>query len=368
VATRKGAFVLRSDSSRRGWRVEEPHFLGHETNHLTSDPRDGTTWLLAAKTGHLGPTVFRSTDGAQSWSEARRPPAFPKAPEGKDGPALDRVFCLAPGHASQPGVWWAGSVPHGLFRSEDGGVSWELVVGFSDYLDGLRTQDPPRFFPTPGGAITHSILVDPRDPNHLYVSLSTGGCFETVDAGAGWRPLNQGVSAEFLPVPDPEFGQDPHCMVLSPADPDRLYQQNHCGVYRLDRPAVRWERIGRNLPAEMGDVGFPIVAHPRDPDTVWVFPMDGTSVWPRTAPGGRPAVFCSRDGGRSWHRGATGFPVAHGWLTVYRQAMTCDARDPVGLYLGTTAGEVWVSRDEGESWRQAASHLPPVLAIEALAR
>ena len=304
----------------------------------------------------------------ENWSEARRPPAFPKAPEGKDGPALDRVFCLAPGHASQPGVWWAGSVPHALFRSEDGGVSWELVVGFSDYLDGLRKQEPPRFFPTPGGAITHSILVDPRDPNHLYVSLSTGGCFETADAGASWRPLNQGVSADFLPDPDPEFGQDPHCMVLSPADPDRLYQQNHCGVYRLDRPAVRWERIGRNLPAEVGDVGFPIVAHPRDPDTVWVFPMDGTSVWPRTAPGGRPAVFRSRDGGRSWSRGATGFPEAHGWLTVYRQAMTCDARDPVGLYLGTTAGEVWVSRDEGESWRQAASHLPPVLAIEVLAR
>ena len=250
VATRKGAFVLRGDSSRRGWRIEEPHFLGHETNHLTTDPRDGTTWLLAAKTGHLGPTVFRSTDRGQSWSEARRPPAFPKAPEGQDGPAVDRVFCLAPGHASQPGVWWAGSVPHALFRSEDGGVSWELVVGFSDYLDGLRKQEPPRFFPTPGGAITHSILVDPRDPDHLYVSLSTGGCFETADAGASWRPLNQGVSADFLPDPDPEFGQDPHCMVLSPADPDRLYQQNHCGVYRLDRPrrtlgANRTEPAGR---------------------------------------------------------------------------------------------------------------------------
>jgi hypothetical protein len=368
VATRKGAFVLRGDSLRRGWRIEEPHFLGHETNHLTTDPRDGTTWLLAAKTGHLGPTVFRSTDGGKNWTEARRPPAFPKAPEGKDGPALDRVFCLAPGHASQPGVWWAGSVPHALFRSEDGGVSWELVVGFSDYLDGLRRQEPPRFVPTPGGAITHSILVDPRDPNHLYVSLSTGGCFETADSGASWRPLNQGVSADFLPVPDPEFGQDPHCMVLSPADPDRLYQQNHCGVYRLDLPALRWERIGRNLPAEVGDVGFPIVAHPRDPDTVWVFPMDGTSVWPRTAPGGRPAVFRSRDGGRNWSRGATGFPNAHGWLTVFRQAMTCDTQDPVGLYLGTTAGEVWGSRDEGESWRQVASHLPPVLAIEALTR
>ena len=122
-------------------------------------------------------------------------------------------------------------------------------------------------------------------------------------------------------------------MVLSPADPDRLYQQNHCGVYRLDLPALRWERIRRNLPAEVGDVGFPIVAHPRDPDTVWVFPMDGTSVWPRTAPGGRPAVFRSRDGGRNWSRGATGFPNAHGWLTVFRQAMTCDTPIPSGSIL-----------------------------------
>jgi photosystem II stability/assembly factor-like uncharacterized protein len=366
VATRKGSFVLRGDSRRGAWRIEGPHFLGNETNHLMCDPRDGKTWLLAAKTGHLGPTVFRTTDRGRSWSEARRPPAFPKAPEGQDGPTIDRVFCLAPGHASQPGVWWAGAVPHALFRSEDGGANWELVGGFSDYLAGLRAKEPARFFPTPGGPITHSILVDPRDPGHLYVSLSTGGCFETADAGARWRLLNEGVSADFLPDPHPEFGQDPHCVVLCPASPDRLYQQNHCGVYRLDRPGVRWERIGKGLPAMVGDIGFPIVVHPRDPETVWVFPMDGTQVWPRTCPGGRPAVFRSRNGGRTWARQAKGFPERHGWFTVFRQAMKCDAQDPVGLYLGTTTGEIWASRDEGASWRPAASHLPQVLAIEVL--
>jgi len=368
VATRKGAFVLRGDSRRRGWRIEGPHFLGNETNHLVSDPREPKTWLLAAKTGHLGPTVFRSTDGGRHWSEALRPPAFPKAPEGQEGPAVDRVFCLTPGDASQPGVWWAGGVPHALFRSEDGGASWELVGGFSNYMAGLREKEPARFFPTPGGAITHSILVDPRDPGHIYVSLSTGGCFETADAGATWRPLNDGVAADFLPDPHPEFGQDPHCVVRSPANPDRLYQQNHCGVYRLDRPGVRWERIGKNLPAKVGDIGFSIVVHPRNPDTVWVFPMDGTTVWPRTCPDGRPAMFRSRNGGRTWVRQAKGFPERHGWFTVFRQAMTCDAQEPVGLYLGTTTGEIWVSADEGESWRQAASHLPQVLAIATLER
>lgn len=368
VATRKGAFVLRGDPRRRDWRIEGPHFLGNETNHLVSDPRDRKVWLLAAKTGHLGPTVFRSSDGGRHWTEARRPPAFPKAPEGQDGPAVDRVFCLTPGTANQPGVWWAGSVPHALFRSGDGGVSWEPVRGFSDYLAELRDKGPARFFPTPGGAITHSILLDPRDPNHLYVSLSTGGCFETTDGGGTWRPLNEGVSADFLPDPHPEFGQDPHCVAWSPANPDRLYQQNHCGVYRLDRPGVRWERIGKNLPAKVGDIGFPIAVHPRDPDTVWVFPMDGTSVWPRTCPGGRPAVFRSRNGGRTWARLAKGFPEKHGWFTAFRQAMACDAREPVGLYLGTTAGEIWVSADEGESWRQAAAHLPPVLSVATVER
>jgi len=368
VATRKGAFVLRGDLQRRDWRIEGPHFLGNETNHLASDPRDGKSWLLAAKTGHLGPTIFRSTDGGRGWSEARRPPAFPKAPEGQGGPTLDRVFCFAPGPASQPGVWWAGGVPHALFRSEDDGANWELVAGFSDYLAGLREREPTRFFPTPGGAITHSILVDPRDPSHLYVSLSTGGCFETADAGTSWRPLNAGVSADFLPDPYPEFGQDPHCVVLSPADPDRLYQQNHCGVYRLDRPAVHWERIGKSLPVSVGDIGFPIVVHPRNPDTVWVFPMDGTKVWPRTCPGGRPAAFRSRNGGGSWTLQSKGFPETHGWFTVFRQAMKCDAQEPVGIYLGTTAGEIWASGDEGESWRQVALHLPQVLAIEVFER
>lgn len=368
VATRKGAFVLRADASRRSWRIGEPQLLGHEVNHLVSDPRDPEVWLLAARTGHLGPTVYRSGDAGRTWGEVPRPPAFPKASRRGAGPAVDRVFHLAPGPARQPGLWWAGTVPHGLFRSDDGGTHWEPVRGFSDYLAALRAKKPPRFFPTPGGFITHSILADPRDAAHLYLSLSVGGTFETEDGGRTWRPLNAGVAANFLPDRHPEFGQDPHCLVVSPADPDRLYQQNHCGVYRLDRPGVRWVRIGKNLPAGVGDIGFPIVAHPRDPDTLWVFPMDGTTVWPRTAPGGRPAVYRSRDGGRRWTRCAAGLPPAHGWLTVLRQGMACDTEDPIGLYLGTTGGEVWASRDEGESWRQIAAHLPPVLAIEVSVR
>ncbi len=286
VSTIKGAFVLKGDGSRRTWSVSDPHFLGSEANHLVLDPRDRTTLLLAARTGHLGPTVFRSRDSGRTWQEARKPPAFPKAPEGEVGPVVQRTFHLVPGHASQPGVWWAGTVPHALFRSEDGGETWELVQGFSQFLAALKEKRPDHIGETPGGAITHSILVDPRDARHMYLSLSSGGFFETTDEARTWRPINAGSSADFLPDKFPEYGQDPHCVVMSPANPDRLYQQNHCGVYRLDRPGTQWQRIGRNLPAEVGDIGFPVVAHPRNQDVVWVFPMDGTDVWPRTSPAG----------------------------------------------------------------------------------
>ena len=165
------------------------------------------------------------------------------------------------------------------------------------------------------------------------------------------------------PDPDAEFGHDPHAVRLHPSAPDRLYQQNHCGIYRLDRPSTRWTRIGDNMPGDVGDIGFPIELHPRDPDTAWVFPMDGTDVWPRTSPGGRPAVFVTRDGGAAWTRLDRGLPD-RGWLTVKRQAMTVDDAEPVGVYFGTTGGEVWGSADEGGAWTPLLSHLPEIYSLE----
>ena len=142
--------------------------------------------------------------------------------------------------------------------------------------------------------------------SHLYIGMSSGGVFESTDRGANWKPLNAGCAADFLPVPDPEYGHDPHCVRLHPLAPDILYQQNHCGIYRMERPAGRWERIGMKMPKKIGDIGFPVVLHPRDPDTLWVFPMDGTSVWPRTSPGGKPAAYVSRNAGKTWQRLDTG--------------------------------------------------------------
>jgi hypothetical protein len=213
----------------------------------------------------------------------------------------------------------------------------------------------------------HSIIVDPRDANHLYISMSSGGTFESTDRGAGWKPLNKGVLAIFNPDPYPEYGHDPHCVRMHPALPDRLYQQNHCGIFRLDRPSDTWVDIGKSMPKKTGNIGFPMTLHPRDPDTAWVFPMDGSDVWPRTSPGGKPAVYRTTNGGKTWQRQDKGFPAQQAWWTVKRQAMSTDGHDVLGLYFGTTSGEIWASRNEGASWQCLASHLPHVYAVEACA-
>jgi len=366
VATRKGAWIFHGDGPRRSWRADGPHFLGHVLNHLVLDPRDGRTLLAAAKTGHLGPTIFRSTDLGRSWKEAGRPPAFPKAPEGEKGRAVDHTFWLTPGHPGEPGTWYAGTSPHGLFRSADGGVTWEPVSGLNDDPQYREWMGGPQDG-TPNGPKLHSVIVDPRDPAHLYLGMSSGGVHESRDRGATWSRLIRGL--EVVEGFDPATVQfhDPHCIRICPAAPDRLYQQNHCGIYRIDRPSDEWVRVGRNMPKRVGDIGFPLVVHPRDPDSAWVFPMDGTSVWPRTSPEGKPAAYRTRNGGRSWTRLDGGLPRADAWWTVKRQAMAADAGDPVGLYVGTTSGELWASRDEGGRWACIARHLPEIYAVEAAA-
>lgn len=362
VGTRKGAFLLNSND-RSKWEQSDAIFLGHIIYHMVADPRNPSVMLMAAKTGHLGPTVFRSFDSGKTWKEASSPPAFPKVPEGEKGRAVELTFWVTPGHSSEPSVWYAGTSPPGLFRSNDDGDTWEPVSGFNDATEYSAWTGVG---PTPGGQFLHSINIDPRDPKHLYFGISVGGVFESTDGGSTWAPLNKGCAAEFLPDPTAEYGHDPHCVVLHPLKPDRLYQQNHCGIYRIDRPANEWTRIGDNMPREVGDIGFPIVIHPRNPDVAWVFPMDGTEVWPRTSPDGKPCTYITRDAGNTWTRQDGGLPPSNAYFTVKRQAMSADSSDPIGLYFGTTSGEVWASKDEGASWTCIARYLPEIYSITVL--
>lgn len=363
LGTRKGAWLFHGDDKRKKWKIDGPHLLGHIISHLVMDPRDGRTLLAASSTGHLGPTILRSTDRGKTWKEATRPPAFAKVPEGEKGRSVKHTFWLTPCHANEPQAWYAGTSPQGVFRSDDGGDTWEPLPGFNDnpqYRQWMGGEQDG----TPDGPKLHSLIVDPRDPAHLYLAMSSGGVHESLDQGKSWAPLIQGLEVVGgFDVTNVAF-HDPHCVRMCPSNPDRLYQQNHCGIYRLDRPSQQWQRIGKKMPKKVGDIGFPMVVHPRDDDIAWVFPMDGTDVWPRTSPGGVPAAFMTKNGGASWKARGAGFPEAQAWWTVKRQAMTSDAHDPVGLYLGTTSGELWMSRDEGTKWSLVARHLPEIYSVE----
>jgi len=371
IATRKGAWLFHGDARRKTWVADGPHFLGHNISHVQLDPRDGRTLLAAAKTGHLGPTIFRSTDWGRSWKEARQPPAFAQGAGGLPARSVDHTFWLTPGHASERDSWYAGTSPQGLFRSEDGGITWAPLPAVNDdarFREWMGTvQDG-----TPDGPKLHSIIVDPRDPLHLVFGMSGGGVHESRDGGRSWAPLIQGLEVvEGFDAANVSF-HDPHCVRLCPSNPDRLYQQNHCGVYRIDRSGGAatdtWQRIGRRMPKRVGDIGFPMVVHPRDADTAWVFPMDGTTVWPRTSPEGSPAAYVTRNAGRTWQRLDRGLPESQAWWTLKRQAMTVDAQASPALYLGTTSGELWIGHDEGARWSNIARHLPEIYAVEVAER
>lgn len=363
VATRKGAWLFHGDKKRKEWKADGPHFLGHVINHVVCDPRDGQTLLAAAKTGHLGPTMFRSTNLGKSWKEVKQPPAFAKTDNNPR--TVDHTFWLTPCHANEPNAWYAGTSPQGLFRSDDGGDTW---APFSMINDGAQfrewmgsVQDG-----TPDGPKLHSIIVDPRDAKHLYFAMSGGGVHESRDQGKTWKTLIKGMDVVGGFDASNVAFHDPHCVRMCPSNPNRLYQQNHCGIYRIDRPSNAWTRIGKAMPKKVGDVGFNMVVHPRDDNTAWVLPMNGSDVWPRTSPDGKPAIYVTKNAGKSWQRQDDGLPKHQAWWTVKRQAMTADTQDDVGLYFGTTSGELWMSRNAGERWHNIARHLPEIYAVEVV--
>ena len=314
------------------WALSEPAFLGHIAHHVVLDPRDGTR-LLAASAPATSARRCSGRTTAGTPGPRRRDRRRSARGERLDAQLSTRCSGSRPGHADEPGVWYAGGSPQGLFRTDDGGDTWAPVDGWNDHPMWETWAEWPEQN-TPDGSMLHSVIVDPRD---------AATCTSGSPAAASSRPPTAAPTGSrstpaawrrFFPDPDPEFGHDPHCVRLHPLQPDRLYQQNHCGIYRMDRPDGRWVRIGDNMPTDVGDIGFPIELHPRDPDTAWVFPMDGTDVWPRTSPDGRPAVYVTRDAGESWTRCDAGLPERG---VVHREAPGDDRRRRATRSASTSA-------------------------------
>ena len=343
---KKALFVLRSDKSRHRWTLEGPHLEGWSVYHAILDPRDG---VLHACTNHevYGATVHRSRDLGKTWERAEKL-GLPEESELK----LERTWHVEPGHVDEPGTLWLGAAPGVLFRSDDGGATWEVVEGL------LTHPTRERWHPGAGGMCCHSIQLDPADVKRLHIGISAAGVFRTDDAGEHWTPANSGTAADFLPDPYPELGQCVH-KLLRCAESPRLWQQNHCGVYRSDDGGDSWERLdGNGLPSGFG---FALALHPRDPDTAFVVPIEGAEN--RVTSDGRLGVYRTSDGGESWATSMEGLPE-RAWTGVLREGMASDTFDPLGLYLGAQSGSVFASADEGRTWNEIASQLPPVLSVE----
>ncbi|HEX9380464.1 MAG TPA: hypothetical protein VF891_03115 [Gaiellaceae bacterium] len=339
VGTRKGLFLLRSDDDRRSWEVEGPLLPGWSVFHATVDPRDGV--LYAATNNFVyGATVHRSDDLGKNWERAEEL-GLPEDGELK----LNATWHVEPGRDSE---LWLGGDPGVLFRSDDGGSTWEVNRGL------LAHPTRETWQPGAGGMCTHSIqLTD----SAMYVAISAAGSFRSEDGGESWSPINKDVAAEFMPNPYPEVGQCVHKLLAHPKRPERLWQQNHCGVYRSDDRGDNWERLdGNGLPTSFG---FPLALDPDDPDVAYVIP-EQSQEHHYTAEG-RLGVYRTGDGGASWELVSDGLPD-RAWVAVLREGL---AYDGSGLYFGTQSGSVWTSERGGGRWTEAARDLPPILSVEA---
>lgn len=352
VGTMKGAFVFRSDARRGEWRSEGPYFRGETVYALAFDGRGARRRILAGtRSFHWGSVVRLSDDFGATWSAPERQNV--RFPEGS-GDALANVWQIRPGRESEPDVLFAGVEPAALFRSEDAGETWAAVEGL------LRHEHRPRWEPGGGGLCLHTIVLDPQNPRRIAVAISTGGVYRTDDGGETWRPRNHGVRAEFLPDKHPEFGQCVHKVVNHPSRPQRLFLQNHWGLYRSDDWGDSWHDVANGVPS---DFGFAMEMHPHDPDTVFIVPLESDEF--RCTPEARLRVYRTRDAGASWEPLERGLPQQDAYETVLRDAMASDTHHPAGIYFGTRTGKLYGSADEGESWREIADALPPIVCVRA---
>ncbi|MCA9504165.1 MAG: exo-alpha-sialidase [Spirochaetaceae bacterium] len=359
VGTRKGAFVLTADGQRKRWTIDGPHFAGWEVFHAKGSPADPDRIYLSQSSSWFGQLIQRSNDGGRSWEPVGNEFAY-RGDTGThqwyDGTPhpweFARVWHLEPDRAD-PDTVFAGVEDAALFRSRDGGRSWEE-------LSGLRTHDTGALWqPGAGGLCLHTILQDPRDADRLFVAVSSAGAFRSDDGGARWKPINRGLVSEQIPDPHAEIGHCVHRLAQHPTRPDTLFMQKHYDVMRSDDAGESWREVSGNLPS---DFGFVIDVHAHEPETLYVVPIESDAL--HYAAEGRLRVFRSRTGGNEWEPLTQGLPQAHCYVNVLRDAMAVDRMDPCGVYFGTTGGDVYVSADAGDHWVAIANNLPAVLSVE----
>lgn len=348
VGTKKGVFIAESDRNRNNWSLRGPFCETWPINHVVGHPETGAIYAGGGN-GWFGPAVWKSEDQGKTWSHSSEGLAY------KEGETpVETVWSLA----AHNGSLYAGVQPAGLFRSDDGGNNWAHMEGLQ------RHPTRPDWQPGGAGLILHSLVVDPKDAKKIWIGISSAGVFHTEDGGVTWEPRNKGTRADYLPEGQnyPEFGQCVHCLVMAPGMKERLYQQNHCGMYRSDDGGKNWKSIEKGLPSTFG---FPAAAHPHDPETLFLLPLNGDSAG-RFPPDAKCAVWRTRDGGKTWADLRDGLPQENAYFGVLRQAMATDRMQPAGVYFGTGGGELYASADEGEHWSPIARHLPTIHSVETL--
>jgi photosystem II stability/assembly factor-like uncharacterized protein len=359
VGTRKGAFVLEADAKRAKWKVDGPHFGGWEIYHLKGSPADPKRIYASQSSSWFGQVILRSNDGGATWETVGnefRYDGVTGTHQWYDGTPhpweFARVWHLEPS-PDDPDTVWAGVEDAALFRSGDGGKSWQELPGLRGHGSGAQWQ------PGAGGMCLHTILLDPRDRRRMYVAISSAGAFKSDDAGRTWRPINRGLVSEQIPNPTAEVGHCVHRIAMHPSRPDTLFMQKHWDVMRSDDGGESWREVSGNLPS---DFGFPIDVHAHEPETIYVVPIKSDSE--HYPPEGKLRVYRSRTGGNEWEALTKGLPQSDCYVNVLRDAMCVDSLDPCGVYFGTSGGQVYASANAGDAWEPIVRDLPPVLSVE----
>ena len=359
VGTRKGAFVLSSDAKRKTWKIDGPHFAGWEIYHLKASPANPDRLYASQSSSWFGQVMHRSEDGGKTWETVGNQFAYDgtlgthKWYDGSPHPwEFKRVWHLEPS-LDDPDHVYAGVEDAALFESKDAGASWAELPALREH------KTASEWAPGAGGMCLHTIVIDPKDADRLYVAISSAGAFRSEDAGKSWRPINHGLRSNYIPDPDAEVGHCVHRIAMHPSRPNVLFMQKHWDVLRTDDCGDNWREISGNLPT---DFGFVIDVNSNDPNTVYVVPITSDSL--HYVADGKLRVYRSKTGGDDWEALTSGLPQKNCYVNVLRDAMAVDALDPCGVYFGTSGGQVYGSPDGGDTWTAIVQNLPPVLSVE----